>query len=192
MTEPKKSNLYTRTGDSGTTSLVGGSRTTKHSPRLEAYGTVDELNSHIGLLISHMPSNRDFAPIAHSLLKVQHRLFDIGAALATPTGPGEEPANGVTDSAITELEHEIDRIDSQLPPLNRFVLPGGTIAASQAHVARTVCRRAERRTLSLATDTPVAPEILRYLNRLSDYLFAIARFNNVKTSSTEIFWDKDC
>ena len=192
MTQYKKSNLYTRTGDQGTTSLVGGQRAPKDSPRLEAYGTVDELNSHIGLLISLLPTTPDFTPIATHLLKVQHRLFDIGAALATPADdPALLPA-GISDTAISEIEQEIDRVDSALPPLNRFVLPGGTTAASQAHVARTVCRRAERRIITLATQSPVSPAIIRYLNRLSALLFAIARFNNVKTISTEIFWDKDC
>lgn len=192
MTDTKKSILYTRTGDRGTTSLVGGQRAPKDSPRLEAYGTVDELNSHIGLLISLLPATDTFAPVARHLLTVQHRLFDIGAALATPTEPGQTPPEGVTDAAVAAIEQEIDRVDASLPPLNRFVLPGGTVAAAQAHVARTVCRRAERRIITLADQAPVAQTILRYLNRLSDLLFAIARFNNVKTDATEIFWDKDC
>ncbi len=192
MTMTKKRNLYTRTRDRGTTSLVGGQRAPKDSPRLEAYGTVDELNSHIGLLISLLPSSDTFAPIARHLLGVQHRLFDIGAALATPTVPGQTPPEGVGEAAIEAIEREIDRVDSTLPPLNRFVLPGGTTAAAQAQVTRTVCRRAERRIITLAAQAPVAQTILRYLNRLSDLLFAIARFNNVNTSGTEIFWDKDC
>lgn len=192
MTPHEKSNLYTRTGDQGTTSLVGGQRAPKDSPRLEAYGTIDELNSHIGLLISLLPDAEAFTTIARHLLKVQHRLFDIGAALATPSDTTTPPSAGVSDTDISEIEQEIDRVDSALPPLNRFVLPGGTTAASQAHVARTVCRRAERRIITLATQVSVSPAIIRYLNRLSDLLFAIARFNNVKTSATEIFWDKDC
>lgn len=189
MPDTPKSLLYTATGDNGTTSLVGGQRTAKHSPRIEAYGTIDELNSHIGLLTAKLPKSPDFDPIAATLLGVQHRLFDIGAALATPS---TTPTQAITAEQITEIERAIDTVDAALPPLRQFVLPGGTEAAAQAHVARTVCRRAERRVTALAESEAVDPLINRYINRLSDLLFAIARFNNVKSSSPEIFWQKDC
>lgn len=192
MDRQHKSPLYTATGDNGTTALIGGTRTQKHAPRIEAYGTTDELNSHIGLLISLLPTDDTFHPIARTLTTIQHQLFNIGAALATPPIPGSHPRAGITPAEIDTLEQAIDRIDSQLPPLRQFILPGGTTAASQAHVARTVCRRAERRITALADQEPVAPETIRYINRLSDLLFAIARTCNVKTANPEILWSKDC
>ncbi|MDE7410733.1 MAG: cob(I)yrinic acid a,c-diamide adenosyltransferase [Paramuribaculum sp.] len=188
MNTPSKSTLYTRTGDTGTTALVDGSRTPKDSARLEAYGTIDELNSHIGLLMALDPQS----PEASVLLSVQHRLFDIGGYLACP--PADVPLlpPGVTAADITLIEQAIDRVDSQLPRHNRFILPGGCQAAAQAHVARTVARRAERRIITLAATEPVDPAVLRYINRLSDYLFALARFNNVRQETDEIFWEKNC
>lgn len=185
----EKSLLYTATGDKGTTSLVGGSRAGKDDPRIEAYGTVDELNSHIGLLSSMLPAAAAFAAISRMLTRVQHQLFNIGAALANPA---PEAPNPISHEEIRRIEHQIDDVDSQLPPLKQFILPGGTMAASQAHIARTVARRAERRIVALSHLHPVASNILIYINRLSDLLFAIARFNNIKTSSDEIFWQKDC
>ena len=185
----KKSPLYTATGDSGTTSLVGGTRTSKASQRVETYGTIDELNSSIGLLRAQMTQSQ---PEDTALNTIQCRLFDIGTAIATPTPPGSDAPAAVAPDDIAAIEHEIDTIDSQLPPLKSFVLPGGTVSAAQAHVARTVCRRAERLMVALARTEPVHPLSLTYINRLSDYLFAIARFNNIKASHAEIFWSKDC
>lgn len=185
----KKAVVYTRTGDSGTTSLVGGKRVEKHSERIEAYGTVDELNSHLGIITSHPdtdPATRSF------LTKVQSHLFDIGSYLACdPHGEFQLPS-GVTPDRIDRLENEIDRLDSVLPRIDRFVLPTGTPLSAACHVARTVCRRAERRLTALAASTHVEPQVLAYVNRLSDYLFILARFNNINSDTPEIFWQKDC
>lgn len=185
----KKSIIYTRTGDTGTTSLVGGTRIEKHSLRLEAYGTIDELNSHIGLTAAISPHNDD---VAQTLTWIQHRLFDIGGYLACdPHGAFTLPS-GITDTAISRLEQAIDRLDSLLPAIDRFVLPAGSQAAATAHIARTVCRRAERRITALAATSPVDPSVTKFINRLSDYLFVLARFNNVSQNINEIFWQKDC
>lgn len=183
----KKSNLYTATGDAGTTSLVGGKRESKASQRIDTYGTLDELNSHIGLLRAMMP---DDDPTDAMLNTIQCKIFDIGTAIATP--PEISTTDPVTQADIDTLEHNIDTIDSKLPPLSSFVLPTGTPASAQAHIARTVCRRAERLAVSLSQSAPVSPLSLVYLNRLSDFLFAIARFNNINASHPEIFWRKDC
>ena len=182
-----KSKLYTATGDKGTTSLIGGAREPKDSPRIEAYGTIDSLNSHIGLLRALTAENSLTTPMLHT---VQCRLFDIGTALATPGELSTTPP--VTDTDIRTLESYIDSVDSQLPQLNSFVLPTGTPPAAQAHIARTECRRAERLIVALSRTVPVHRETLIYLNRLSDLLFAIARFNNINTNQPEIFWTKNC
>lgn len=182
--------IYTKTGDSGMTSLVGGKRVSKASARLEAYGTVDELNSHLGLLASMQgidASSVDF--IQH----IQNRLFNLGSYLATDNSadPMMEP-KGITSDEIKSMEDEIDRLDATLPPLNCFILPGGAPAACQANVARTVCRRAERRLTALAetlgTDGAVHPLAAGYLNRLSDYLFTLGRHLNNLTSTPEQPW----
>ncbi len=184
----KKSKLYTRTGDAGLTSLIGGVRVAKNSPRLEAYGTVDELNSHIGLV-----NARTTDPDIRAMLTwIQHRLFDIGSCLACdPDSDFAMPA-GIDEEAILRLEHAIDAIDSRVPSVNRFVLPGGSVESAETHIARTVARRAERRILTLAGQSEVPSEIIRFINRLSDYLFVLARFNNVNQNVDEIFWQKDC
>jgi cob(I)alamin adenosyltransferase len=183
-----KSRLYTRTGDAGTTSLVGGTRTPKDSPRLEAYGTLDELNSWLGLLAA----SQNISPKRRATLQTaQNHLFDFGAALATepesswqPTLPSEE--------IVAQLEADIDDIDNALPPLRQFILPGGHPDAANANIARTVARRAERRIITLSTTTKVDPIILRYINRLSDFLFALGREININTNHDEIFWKKSC
>ena len=181
-----KSRLYTRGGDRGTTSLVGGTRVAKHDARLEAYGTVDELNSHLGLLGSAAGlDDRDRATLA----TLQHRLFDAGTLLATEPESSWQPAP-LPESVVEALESEIDRLDEALPPLRQFILPGGHPDASRAHVARTVARRAERRMTALAaTGAEVSPTVLRLVNRLSDYLFALARTINVRTSTPEVLWE---
>jgi len=188
----RKSLLYTRTGDAGTTALVSGNRIAKNHPRIEAYGTVDELNAHIGLLSTAPGLPADVLTV---LRTVSHQLFDLGAYLATD--PAAMPAGIAApqppaQERIAYLEQQIDRIDMQLPPLRRFVLPGGTQAAAQANVARTVCRRAERRMLDLSDITPLAPTALRYVNRLSDLLFAMSRWCNISAGCDEIFWEKNC
>lgn len=183
-----KSRLYTRTGDDGTTSLVGGTRAPKDSPRLEAYGTVDELNSWLGLLAADTDLPQ---PRRQMLRQIQNTLFDIGAHLATEPESQWQPAS-LPDDTVAALERHIDKIDSALPPLRQFILPGGSEAAARANIARTVARRAERRITTLQHTAPVDPNIPRYINRLSDLLFALAREININTGHDEIFWQKNC
>ncbi len=164
--------IYTRSGDKGQTSLLGGTRVPKDSLRIEAYGTVDELNSHLGLLRDHAQGKRDAL-----LVPIQELLFSLGSRLASGS---EELAETykvprITDADITALEQEMDRMDSELPEMRNFILPGGHMAASQAHVCRTVCRRAERLVVHLAAEEAVPEILVRYLNRLSDLLFVLAR-----------------
>ena len=185
----KKSMVYTRSGDKGTTSLVGGQRVSKADVRLESYGTVDELNSHIGLLISLLHNEHDQEVLTH----VQNLLFVVGSNLATDQSNTElRQASVVHLEEIEALEHETDVIDASLPPLRAFVLPGGCQASAQCHVCRTVCRRAERRILALCEQAEVQPELLQYVNRLSDYLFVLARKINIDEKKSEIFWQNTC
>lgn len=180
-----KSMVYTRTGDKGTTSLVGGQRVSKFDIRLESYGTVDELNSHIGLLISLLQNQHDIEVLTH----IQKLLFVVGSNLATDQSNTElKAASVVKADEIVSLEQEIDLIDEALPQLRAFVLPGGCQASAQCHVCRTVCRRAERRILALAEQAEVQPELLQFINRLSDYLFVLARKINIDEKKSEIFW----
>lgn len=183
-----KSNVYTRSGDRGTTSLVGGTRVAKDSARLEAYGTVDELNSWLGLLHASQYVGYDDKAILH---KIQNRLFDIGSMLATEPESRWQP-EPLPTHAVDEIEEAIDRLDSSLPAHHRFILPGGCEDAARAHIARCVARRAERRIITLSSDTPVDPQIISYINRLSDYLFVLARAINHNFGSEEIFWEKNC
>ncbi len=185
----KKSNLYTSTGDKGTTSLVGGQRIVKCDARLEAYGTIDELNAHIGLL-RQMGNHSDDDKL---LLFIQNKLFVVGSYLATDTAYTQlRDASRLHPEEIERIEHRIDTLDSLVPPLNAFLLPGGTPSASQAHICRTVCRRAERRVCQVAQETEIDDNILKFINRLSDYFFVLARFNNNQAHQEEIFWDKAC
>ncbi len=179
-----KSMIYTRTGDKGTTALIGGRRVSKHDPRLVAYGTVDELNSFLGFLGSEpqLP-----AEIAEMLPDVQSRLFDIGAILASdPDGDYKAPA--LAEADIERIEKAIDMLDGQLEPLRCFVLPAGCESATRAHLARAVCRRAEREIAALAETSPIDDTVLRYINRLSDYLFVAARYCNLAPSQSETPW----
>lgn len=181
--------IYTKTGDKGTTSLVGGTRVPKTHIRLEAYGTVDELNSNLGLLITYLSDEKDRAFVRN----VQNRLFAVGSSLATDLEKTDLKCASIVHPEDTEcIEWEIDRLDALLPPLRAFVLPGGSRAASVCHVCRTVCRRAERRILALAEQCEVAPELLAYVNRLSDYLFVLSRKANRDEKKDEIFWDNSC
>jgi cob(I)alamin adenosyltransferase len=184
-----KSKVYTTTGDNGATSLVGGVRVKKTDIRIEAYGSVDELNANIGVLLA-IPC---LHPDAVELLRyVQHRLFSIGAYLATPNPDNSiTRCSGLSAEHIERIERVIDKFDAQLPPLHDFVIPGGTQRAATAHVCRTMCRRCERRIVALADKTYVDPNVLRYINRLSDFFFVLARFNNVDNQTDEIFWDKN-
>ncbi len=181
--------IYTRTGDAGTTALVGGSRVSKDSPRLNAYGTIDELNSHLGLLAATPGVD---APSIDFIQSIQNRLFNLGAYLATPSEsatPDTLPApKGIDESEIRHIEAEIDRLDTTLPPLNSLILPGVCPAACQANIARTVCRRAERHIITLAATSPVHPLAIAYVNRLSDYLFTLSRHLNNLSSTPELPW----
>lgn len=173
------SKIYTRTGDQGSTGLGDGSRVAKNSVRVEAYGTVDELNSLIGVLLTQeLPSD-----CRNTLDEVQQSLFDLGGELCIPGH------TTITDAQIELIEQQLDALNDQLPPLKNFVLPGGSPAAAACHVARTVCRRAERRIVSLADLEQLNPAALRYLNRLSDYLFVLARVLARQQGGHEVLWD---
>ncbi len=176
------SKIYTRTGDDGTTGLADGRRVDKDSPRIEAIGCVDELNSLVGVLLAlDVPEE-----IAATLTVVQHRLFDIGGELAVP---GME---AVKEAQVATLEQALDALNGQLPPLEEFILPGGSLAAAHCHHARSVCRRAERRLLHLARqpDEKVNGAALKFLNRLSDLLFVMARALVRQNGGKETFWDR--
>lgn len=177
--------IYTRTGDDGTTGLIGGTRVKKYNIRLEAYGTVDELNSYIGLIRSLM---KDY-PCDAVLEKIQIKLFVIGANLATEIA-GEMIKQQVPcrESDIQFLENEMDRMIEVLPPLNHFILPGGSQANAFCHVARTVCRRAERRIVELSEKSEVDTILIKYINRLSDYLFVLSRKISMDLKTPEILW----
>ncbi len=177
--------IYTKKGDKGMTGLVGGKKVSKDDIRVEAYGTVDELNAWIGLLRDTVTADST----KKTLLNIQHHLFNAGSLLATP--PGREfNLPKVTEEHIRELEVAIDEMEKALPALKAFILPGGTHLASYCHIARTVCRRAERRVVGLANEQPVEEVILRLLNRLSDYLFVLSRKLVVDEGAEEIFWKK--
>ena len=185
----KKSTLYTGGGDSGTTSLVGGHRVPKTHQRLEVYGTIDELNSFIGLLITEMENTS----VRDLLITVQHQLFTVGVYLATdPVRSKMIPEIRITPSMIQQLEQGIDLLDSEVPAMKGFVLPGGNRTAALAHVCRTVCRRAERWIYRLKEDVLIDGSVLVFINRLSDLLFVIARHECVRKNINEIFWDNTC
>ncbi len=166
--------IYTRTGDSGETSVIGG-RMVKDHDRVEAYGTVDELNSTLGLSISYMYAQR-YTDLIATLQQVQHELFDCGTDLATLPSTGK--AYLVNEQMVSQLEQWIDKYDQETSDITRFILPGGSIIASSLHVSRTVCRRAERRVISLQRQEATNPDVTKYLNRLSDLLFTVARVAN--------------
>jgi len=185
----KKSLVYTKTGDQGKTSLVGGTRVPKTHARLESYGTVDELNSHLGWLCSYLEDENDQSFV----LRIQHKLFAVGSYLATDQEKTElKCASIIKAEDVEQMEHEIDRLDSLLPPLRAFIIPGGARGAGVCHVCRTICRRAERRILTLSESCTIAPELLAYINRLSDYLFVLSRKINSDSQKNEIFWDNSC
>jgi cob(I)alamin adenosyltransferase len=183
--------IYTKTGDKGKTSLFGGTRVPKYELRIEAYGTVDELNSYIGLLRDQKIEEHT----SNSLLKIQHELFTIGSMLATPTAKktlksGKERLNipKISLEQILFLEQEIDRMEKELTPMTHFILPGGHQTVSFCHIARCVCRRAERLAVQLHEKEPINEHILSYLNRLSDYLFVLARKLSIDNKAKEIPW----
>ena len=172
--------IYTRTGDTGETSLLGGQRVAKNDPRIEAYGTVDELSALIGVARTAWPGS----PIDQQLAAVQNDLFDVGAQLAA-VDTARFP--GASESRIEDLERAIDTMESELPALTNFILPGGSAAAAHLHVARTVCRRAERNVVAISG---AHERTIRYLNRLSDYLFVAARYANAKQGLADVLWKK--
>lgn len=183
----KKSNIYTRTGDDGTTSLNGGTRVSKTDVRVEAYGSVDELNAQLGLLATYLETEADRGV----LRKVQNDLFAVGAYLATESGRTEERRmQGVSAADVAWLEQAIDEAEDGLPAWRGFVIPGGSRGAAVCHVCRTVCRRAERRILELAKRVEVRSEVCAYVNRLSDYLFVLSRKLLFIAGKDEIIWKK--
>ncbi len=176
--------IYTRTGDDGTTGLLGAARVPKHDARVEAYGTVDELNAALGVAAS-LDAQGWFAG---EFAAISPALFQVGAELATTDATLLEKLARVADDDVTALEHGIDRLDAELPPLTRFVLPAGSPLAAQLHFARTVCRRAERRVTALAADHAASPLVVKYLNRLADLLFVMARAANRRAGVAEVTW----
>lgn len=184
-----KGKIYTATGDAGTTSLVGGKRVLKTDNRLEAYGTVDELNAYIGWLMEVTALQEE----KKILRFVQNKLFAIGSNLATDTSVIQlKAASIVTDEDVEKLEKSIDRLSELTPPFRGFVLPGGSLSAAAAHICRTVCRRAERRIYALTSVQEIDENLRRFVNRLSDYLFVLARAEVITAGKEEIIWDKDC
>lgn len=183
---PRRSKIYTRTGDDGTTSLGTRRRVPKDALRVIAYGNVDELNSAIGLALALGVSQ----PVHNTLVAVQSELFNLGSELAFPEEPGQSlDVPKVESRHIKKLEKGIDDLTAEVGPLKNFILPGGSPSAAQLHVARTICRRAERDLVTLASNELVRPDAIRYLNRLSDALFTMARYENHSQSIDEILWD---
>lgn len=183
--------IYTRTGDAGDTGLFGGQRVPKDDVRVDAYGDVDELNSVLGMACVHLEAAGE-AEIVEELRRVQADLFTVGANLATPSprdgGRETDYIPRLPGGRIEELERWIDAADTELEPLKAFILPGGTAAAAALHLARTVCRRAERKTVALARQAHLEPEMVRYLNRLSDLLFTLARLANRRAGVPDVPW----
>jgi cob(I)alamin adenosyltransferase len=175
------SKIYTRTGDDGTTGLANGERIAKADPRVTAFGDVDETNSALGLLLTEADIP---AGMRSSLARIQHELFEIGAELSLPG------YRQITSDHVQALERDLDELNSELPPLKEFVLPGGTRAAATCHVARTICRRAERSAWTANALTTLNPELLRYLNRLSDLLFVMARSLARQHGGQETLWQR--
>ncbi len=176
--------IYTKTGDKGTTSLFGGSKVSKDHLRIESYGTVDELNASIALVIAHF-KNED---VAKELTAIQHLLFNIGSNLAMdPNNKFDLP--NVEENDVESLENQIDNWNHQLPDLKNFILPGGSVANAHCHLSRTICRRAERRVVALSQHEDVDQIIIVYLNRLSDYLFVLGRYISLKEGVAEVKWE---
>lgn len=180
--------IYTKTGDDGTTSLFGGKRVQKDDERVDAYGEIDELNSLIGLTISFVLSN----DVKNDLMRIQNQLFNLGAFLATPEEDRKKlkSLENITEEDILTIEKRIDYYDEKLPELKNFILPGGTISAGLLHYARTVCRRCERKIVKFAVGEEADKIYIKYLNRLSDFLFIMARYENFFSGKKEIEWKK--
>lgn len=176
--------IYTRTGDKGETSLLGGARVSKADLKIESYGTVDELNSYLGLLRDHT----ELVNHKNLLIRVQENLFSIGSKLAVETGKSFDYIPEIAESEVSILEQEMDQMDSKLPEMRNFVLPGGHPLISYCHITRCVCRRAERLVIALGEREPVDEIIIKYLNRLSDFLFVMARELTLELGAEEIPW----
>jgi cob(I)alamin adenosyltransferase len=194
--------IYTKFGDQGQTRLVDGSCVEKHNPRVEAYGTVDELNSSLGLVIHSLQSlvhqphfsndSKEDQEVLNVLFRVQNHLFRIGSLLACSDAEIQKKLPAIEESHILFLENEIDQKSATLPVLKNFILPGGTLASSHLHLARTICRRAERRSSEMISlENPHESHALIYLNRLSDYLFVLSRWVNFKNQTADVLWNKD-
>ena len=185
----KITKVYTRGGDKGKTSLVGGQRVSKACIRLEAYGTIDELSAHLGLLAAELPEGREQMMVE----RIQNCLFNVCTNLATDQSKTPlYPSAHLPEGEIALLEQEVDTIMHELPEAQGFILPGGTREAAQAHVCRTVCRRAERRIVALSEEADVSPEVQQYINRLSDYLFVLAKKLNFIAGKQEKIWQNAC
>ncbi len=182
----KEIKIYTKTGDDGTTGLVGGNRVKKYDLRLEAYGSVDELNASMGVLRA-MEKDQEMEKL---LRQIQNKLFNIGSRLASDE-KGEEFTKGlaIRDEDVQLLEQAIDKMEEKLPRLQHFILPGGDIQVAQCHVARTICRRAERHIVEFAEQTKVEKELIKFINRLSDFLFVLARFTGFQKGVDETRWE---
>lgn len=182
----KEIKIYTKTGDDGTTGLVGGTRVKKYDLRLEAYGTIDELNAAIGMLRS-LENDED---IRELLVRIQNKLFNIGSRLASDEkGEAFTAELAIKTEDVQVLEQAIDRFESKLPELRHFILPGGDQVVAQCHVSRTICRRAERRIVEFAEHSAVESELIKYINRLSDFLFVLARFTGFRKGVDETRWE---
>ncbi|MCC6239481.1 MAG: cob(I)yrinic acid a,c-diamide adenosyltransferase [Phycisphaerales bacterium] len=191
--------IYTRTGDDGTTGLIGGQRLKKSDLRIESYGTIDELNAVIGLALAQLaqsealsdePKNQARTPLRQQLTRVQHELFAVGSNLASENPDKYAALPKLDVSMVARLEQEIDQINESLSPLRKFILPGGSLTAATLHLARTVCRRAERLIVGLAESQPINPVIITYVNRLADWLFIQARAANHIEQVAEPLWEK--
>jgi cob(I)alamin adenosyltransferase len=182
--------IYTRVGDRGETALFGGGRVRKDHLRVEAMGAVDELNAAVGVVRMELERGTASHGFDDLLSQIQHRLFDLGAELATAE-PDAHSTSRIRDKHVAELESEIDRYDAGLEPLRAFILPGGGPAAAQLHLARCICRRAERRLVALAATAPIRGELVRFVNRLSDLLFVLARAANRVEGVPDVIWQQD-
>lgn len=176
--------IYTKTGDAGKTSLLGGTRVPKYHMRIEAYGTVDELNAYMGMI----GLEKVLTPLFPLIRDVQNKLFTLGSILANDPEKSHFQLPGLAEDDIQKLEFSIDELNEQLDPLKNFVLPGGHPANAWAHMGRTICRRAERRVVELSEHAELDPLILRYLNRLSDWLFMVARYASKQSGAEEVIW----
>lgn len=183
------SKVYTRTGDKGKTRLVGGAEVDKNDPRVEAYGTIDELNSVIGVVVAHLTDDPRCADIVDRLIRTQQTLFDVGSSVATPSQTRQQGMPAATQADIDALEHDIDHLNESLPILKSFILPSGGVAAATLHVARTVCRRAERQLIEAMAIDQQDPLSMPYVNRLSDYLFVASRAIAARQKIEETLWD---